>query len=223
MTIAFSIRGERFTLIISLNQTRSDIRFAYEFMYKNNVICKSYIPIKIIGFEIIFQQDDEDKYRIEASSGADLKKIFNINSKVRKSYFIKNSEDNIVGYILIKRSSYWNGYLYYEIMFNKELYTAYEVGKGKEGLFLPIYKSEAQSALIEKAVAVCDNKDTYKIYLQEEKDAIPIMLFNVIYDTIRWANAGEYTYKKKMYNYIYTFKKDLLSKYDPRFVENIIE
>jgi hypothetical protein len=209
-------------MIISLIQRRSDIKYEYELIHKGNTICNSYIPITLFGREINFVINGNLVYKIESCLTDDIKRIFNYYP-VYKSYLIKDGNDLVCGYIAIKQSSFWFGYLYYEVMLNGGIYTVYEVGRGKEGLFLTIFQNKMQVAQIEKDILVKDYKDTYTIYLNRDTDMTPIILFNVLYDAIRWGNRGKYGYKSTKYNYVYTKNKFVNGTYNPNFKNGIME
>lgn len=51
--------------------------------------------------------------------------------------------------------------LKYEVIFKGKAYTAYEVGRGKEGLYLTVFDDKKQVALIEKEIKVKDYKEKH--------------------------------------------------------------
>ena len=93
----------------------------------------------------------------------------------------------------------------------------YEIGLGKEGIKLPIYRDDTQVALIEKDLVVYDNKDTYEIIAIDEMSLEVSALFNLYYDFVKHGNYGEINYKSKERYYLYTMNKELKNKYDSTF------
>lgn len=126
---------------------------------------------------------------------------------------------SIVRTYFSKRNEIFLGYEYYEYHFFGKEYVAYEIGMGKEGIKIPLYDVERQIALIEKSTVVYDNKDEYDIYAIDAKALEIAVLFNLYYDFTRFGRFGEFAYKSKETEYLYTLKKELKSKYDPNFKE----
>lgn len=209
-------------MIIKLNRKPFGLIYEYKFIHKDNSICNSYIKHTTTGRIIYLVKNKIIEYKIESCLGDELKKTFDKHN-VYKSYLIKDSTDKICGYIAYKESSFWFGYYYYEIMINGRVSTIYEVGKGKEALFLTMYQDKEQVALISKNTMVNDKKYTYINYLKTERDMTSVMLINVLYDDITSENKHQYGYKGKENNYVNTTNKFVKSTYNPDFIKGIEE
>lgn len=210
-------------MIINLNQTRSNLNMEYEFINEYNLIYKSSIPMKFIGREVLFSNNKEALYKLGFSLKDNLKNGLSLGTnRGITPYSIKNIEGVEVGSVELRRTKLLFGYQYYEINFESSLYRAYEIGLGKEGIVIPIYKDDMQIALIEKPTKVYDNKDTYTIYIEDGKYAIAVLLFSIYFDSVNFGHYNEVVYKTQSTTYTYTLNKELKSKYNPNFKDKII-
>ena len=63
-------------MIIKLNKKPFGLNCEYEFIHKDNGICKSYIKYTATGRIIYLVKNKKVKYKIESCLGDDLKKTF---------------------------------------------------------------------------------------------------------------------------------------------------
>lgn len=209
-------------MIINLIQTRSS--FGADFVFSNSasqVIYTASIRLAIGNLDMRLMKNEEPVL-ISNSGKSQLVNNFGKNSP-EKEYGILNilkPDGEICAKICSKRvRKFFAGYKYYEIDYNGDEFTCYEVGRGKEGLFVLIYIGERQVAMIEKPPLVHDNKDCYTIYTIDSKYNDIISFFVLYYDHGSSGNYNEVVYKKKEVKYVYTMNKELKSKYNPRFKE----
>ncbi len=204
-----------------MSQKIVEAKDKYEFKHKGNTLFSSYILSSWCGENIDFVMDNRLVYKVDACPRSDIKQNFNFSPQL-KSYLIKDFNSKIRGYAVVKKTSFLFGYLYYELMFDGTVFTAYEVGKGKDGLFLTIFNNEEQICLIEKDISVKDYEGFYSIYLKEEAVLIPMILINMWYHALRWSHEKRYssTQHNGTYN---TTNKFLNSTYNPNFKNNISE
>ena len=199
-------------------QTKSKIAAQYQCLNENEVLYTAEIPVNFRGLKAQVLRNSKVIYRINFDKIDSLKKMKK-DRLIEKiiPYNIYDINNNLVGSISLRRTKFFNGYMYYELILNDVKYIMYEIGLGKEGIKVPIYKDDTQVALIEKDPVVYDNKDTYEIIAIDEKSLEVSTLFNLYYDFIRFGNYGEINYKTKKSYYLYTTKKELKSKYDSNF------
>lgn len=199
-------------------QTKSKIAAQYQCLNENTVLYTAEIPVNFRGLKAQVLRNSEVIYRINFDKIDSLKKMKKdrLLEKIIP-YNIYDTNNSLVGSICLKRTKFFNGYMYYEFILNDIKYIMYEIGLGKEGIKVPIYIGDTQIALIEKDPVVYDNKDTYEIIAIDEKSLEVATLFNLYYDFIRFGNYGEIAYKSKKTYYLYTTKKELKNKYDSNF------
>ena len=180
------------------------------------------IPLNFADVVAKFYHNTQVKYKLCHDGNERLRNMFKLDSSfVSNPFYILNSNDESVGYVFGKQTkSFWGGgYWYYEYDFCGCRYLAYSIGMGKEGIKIPIYvcnQGEQQIALIEKDVAVYDNKDEYRIYAQSESELEIAALFNFYYDFVKFGNRSKLVYKTKKVEYIHS-PKILKDKYKPDF------
>lgn len=200
-------------------QTKSKIAAQYECLNEDEVLYTAEIPLNFRGAKAQLFRNSEVLYTIKSDK-------INYSEEWRKEklpkrrlpYNIYDANNNLVGSICrLKNTKFFNGYIYYELILNDTKYLMYEIGLGKEGIKLPIYRDDTQVALIEKDSVVYDNKDTYEIIAIDEMSLEVSALFNLYYDFVKHGNYGEINYKSKETYYLYTMNKELKNKYDSTF------
>lgn len=137
--------------------------------------------------------------------------------RITHIYSLFDKMRNRCGEICRKKTKSFGGYFYYEVELNKHIYTAYEIGLGKEGIKIPIYRGEKQIALIQKDCMVRNNLDEYEIIFGDLEMALVATVFVIYYDCLNHNNPFEAVVDKKETKYLYTMNKELNSKYDPNW------
>lgn len=115
-------------------------------------------------------------------------------------------------------------YYYTQIMISGKEYRGYEVAKGKEGVFYPLYLqnpdgTEAQTGLMKKDPVVYDLKDTYECYATE--DLLPAQLYALFIDFWNFRRPGQVGTNTKDLECFYTTNKRLQEKYNPDFLKDM--
>lgn len=114
-------------------------------------------------------------------------------------------------------SAIHRNFYYYQLELMGNLFTAYDVGCGKEGLKIPIYDSgDKQIALLEKDPVTYDKQTKYELSALESSSMEIACLFGVYRDFL--TNPRDAVYKSKMTEYDYSKHETLRSKYDPDFL-----
>jgi uncharacterized protein YxjI len=206
-------------MIIEMIQTRSFTGADFVFSTNSNEnLYTAQVRFDVVKPNINLMQDNETILALSSENINVLKESF----KREPTFFeIIKPNGETCGKISSKfiKTFLFFGRSHTQITYNSEVYDCYVVGKGKEGTFVCIYSGEQQIALIEKHTVVYDNKDTYTLYIKDDKHAELICLFATYYDHSANSNYNEYAANSKKVNYYYTYNKELNSKYNPQFKE----
>jgi len=133
-------------------------------------------------------------------------------------------DNEYAGHIVGRTKGFlFKGYAYYEMKYKGELYLCYEVGKGKQGLFLCIYKEEELIAIVEKDLTVSNYKDTYSFYILSSEYFVVTSLFTLYYDSLIFNNMLDRSVHSSSTTIKFTRNKELLSKLDASFIEKVKE
>lgn len=198
------------------SQTHSGMTADYSVKYGDTETFAAHVPINYAGYCANLFQNGEQIYQLKWDSSANIKNLPKIGTnKELAIYDIIDSTLGICGHICRKRNKNFWGYFFFEMSFNDETYIMYEVGLGKQGIKLPIYKGTSQIALIEKDTITINNKDKYVIHSHLGKDLLIATLFSLYYDYLRFGHHGEISVASKKTFTLYSTNKELKSKYDP--------
>lgn len=217
-------------MIINFNQIKSNLTFEYEATTDNNKIAQVKQGLFYWGYKIVNTFNDNTSYVVFSNTKRSFKIFFAslreyfAKERLMYKYYIKNQTDEEIGSIidLRRKTGFLKAYRYYKMVVNNDSLNFYHIGLGKKGTYICIYKNDKQIGLIDKPIEVKDNLDTYIIYLENDKYVKEVITFLSHFDMRFYGNKGEYAYKKKEYRYIYTFNKELLSKFNEEFVNKIV-
>ena len=204
-------------------QISNGINSEYRILDNSTTLCSVIIPLEILNQKIdLYDNFGNVLYKLSFSPS----EVYNNRKRQRreeriKPFSIYTADGENIGNLYGKRTKKFNGYLYYELNIYDNLYRIYEIGLGKEGIKIVIEKDGEQVALIEKGTVVRNFNDTYDLYIKGDKGALPVILFTVYYDNIRFGNRGVVGRNIKEVYYFYSTNKELKAKYNPNF-KNII-
>lgn len=139
-----------------------------------------------------------------------------------KVFVDKNKVGSIVGGQTKKVSGFLQSYNYYEFTLENETYYGYEVGFGKKGLYLCIYKGEELIAIVQKNLKVVNFKDSYVAYLEDEKYMSVVVPFSIYYDVTAYGDVMEWSTLSIKEKRVNTTSKELRSKYDADFIKRVV-
>lgn len=202
-------------LELKLNQTVSNLKEAkFELLNNKEIVYTvkfNNLAVTPMTFEIF--ENEKKKYSLVYTNN-DLKSIINSVKHPNRVFTLYDKEKQEIGKIYRKYSKFFWGYHFFQFEYHDKIYKMYEVGMGKEGIKLPIYSEDEQVALIEKNIVTIDNNDTYSIKILN-KDLIDMsLIMGLYYDSLRFGHRGEVAKHKTDYNYLISFNKELISKYD---------
>lgn len=200
----------------SLNQTKSSLSAEFEVVQDGANVYEVKIPFNYPGYHAEIYESGSLKYSIRWDIGKNLNGVVQKGTnKELAVYNVCDPSGNIVGHMSRKRSKFWGGYFYFILELGGVEYQLYEVGLGKQGIKLPLYRNEMQVALIEKDITVYNNCDTYQIQFGDKTSLLVSTLLTLYYDNLRFGNHGEVvTNTKKSFYYLST-NKELKQKYNP--------
>lgn len=190
---------DQFVLLIEKNETISQVSLPFPFPKQIEV------------------QYDDERYSVAfVILNYSRTHIEEINEPKSAPFVIRTASDEICGALFRKSQESMFGYMYYELFFNDQTYTVYVVGRGDEGLKMPVYNSAGkQIALIERATLkkyeVCE---LYAI----DKTAEKVALFYLLYNELRKLaeNRGAEA-QQEMQKIPYSLNKELQSYYNEDF------
>jgi hypothetical protein len=115
------------------------------------------------------------------------------------------------------------GYEYHELNLNGDTVTVYESGLGAGKHFYSIYRDGKVIAVIHKPDLVVALLDKYTCYVEKYEDAVLAAIYCMFLESLAYyhrATADEPTVDGTA---TVTTQKELKEKYDPSFIERIIE
>ena len=132
------------------------------------------------------------------------------------------SLDNITGDIFYcgkKGSNFLNGIYFWSFVLNNEIYNAYEVGFGRKGIYLCVWKNDQLIAVISKKIHTKNFESNYSIYAENCQNFELLIIISAYWDISRYfvSSSGE------EWHTLYTWQKELKNKYDPEFIPKIKE
>lgn len=151
--------------------------------------------------------------------------MFILNIPKSYSYFstiIKNEKE--VGKIengnkdkTVSTNYYWN------MSFENRNFKLYEIGFGSKGLYFVIKEKEKTIAIISSSMVVKNFKDSYELFIENDKDSIIAILCCVYWNLYRGTNflkddiSGVNTINKVLN----TVSKEIINKMDYEFINKI--
>lgn len=120
-----------------------------------------------------------------------------------------------------KKLGFLKSYPYYKFEYKNETYYGYEVGFGRHGLYLCIYRGEELIAIVEKELTTTDYHDTYIAYIENKNDLTFVAPFVLYYDSLNYDDLLEISVKSRNTRIVNTIQPELIGKYDGKFVEKI--
>lgn len=207
------------TMIFRIEQTRTN--FDAEWIAKSDgkQIAKADAPFIVQAFCCELAHGEKVERMV-----FEMKDLFSGKPIHESMRFYLYEDKNCIGWIgtaIKKESGLFSSYSYYDAVYRGEEYSAYEVGLGKDGIFLCIYQRDILVAMVEKEMTVTNFRDCYDCYLLHPEDAPFVMDLVVCYDASKYGDWTEVAaYSKKRYR-LNTIQKKLLEKYDPEFIPNI--
>ncbi len=208
-------------MIFNIQQTKSNFNMQWEVAdHFGRPIATISAPFEVGKFEV----------GVSYASGLRLGLYYNPQDKTwgsklvdRLSFKIFDSNRNKIGHIVgkNKKLSFFKAYPYYEIEYNGEMYYGYEVGFGRKGLYLCIYKQDQLIGIIDKKLQTINFKDTYTLYLEQPEYAEVPLLFSIYYDMTKYGDVMEVALHSAKEVWVNTPYKDLIEKYDPTYIARV--
>ena len=176
--------------------------------YSDQLAMRIYTKDALV-YSLIYMQSSVEKKEIEKQL------VYPLNI-----FKLTNNIDEILGFASLSRNKIFFGYSYFQIVCGDIVYTGYEIGLGKKGLFLCIYINDMQVALFERNNIIVNNLDTYTVNTNQHENLELIFLLGIYYDYLQKRNTANIKYSKTQY-ILSSTNKELLSKYDSNFINSI--
>lgn len=211
-------------MILFIKQTKSNFDMEWEISSATSsrtAIAKA--PFTIGKFETEITYDDSSRQTLyfnpsNKTWGSNVKDLMSFKVLVNQ-----NKVGSIVGGQYKKVPGFLQSYNYYEFVLENEVYYGYEVGFGKKGLYLCIYKGEELVAIVQKNLKVVNYKDSYVAYLEDEKYMSVVVPFSIYYDVTAYGDVMEWSVLSVKEKRVNSTSKELRSKYDADFIKRVID
>lgn len=208
-------------MILNITQTKTNFDMEWEISNiagDNYAIAKA--PFERGSFSVLIQYANDDRVNTMTFNPADTRWGSSLTDRMSFKLF---ESEQLVGKLVgkTKKVGFLKSYPYYEFSYKGRLFYGYEVGLGKNGLFLCIYENESLIAIVDKKLRVINYKDAYTAYIDDEKYANVVVAFILYYDTATYGDLMDISLISIKEKYVNTVQKELLGKYDPMFIEKI--
>lgn len=209
-------------MIFKFEQTRT----SYDMEYfardiRGKTICIAKAPFQVGGFNI-YVDCITSEYRMYFNN---RDTTWGTSSRDRYKFRIFDKNDSLIGeskMIPIKVDGFLQSYWSLELDLNGVKYNMYEVGFGKEGLFLCFYREDKELvAIAEKELKIVDFKDKYTVYSVSDEDSKYIAMLLLNYDVTQYGDVGEIAVKSVVTKSKFTISKEAKAKFDPEFIPRI--
>lgn len=205
-------------MIVSFTQTSASLEPSWTFKTGEIDLAVAYAPYDMVKTEIFLQNTSDINLRMYFNP---LDKSFGSKWENRLSYHIFEN-DIYSGHIVQRiKGRFFKAYNYIEMIYGGTTYHAYEVLQGKQGTFLCIYHGETLIAMVEKDYKVVDYLDIYTLYFKDPAYFKVIALLSLYYDMTHHGGVKRHGHSMVSRNLAKTYKKELLSKYHPAFIEEV--
>lgn len=205
-------------MIALLRQIRSGSNASYVLERDGQTRCTAEVPFSIAAPEITLFRREEPWLKITPNLGDSVKKMVRNGSWRTVPCDITDANGAQIGTLAkIREGTFLSSNYYTELRIGGRVLQIYEVGLGKEGMRYPVYEDGVQLSQVEKEPVVLDNLDAYSLCSLDDFGELAALLFALFLDFHSYRNAGERTRGKKSFQYVYTRRKEILSKYDPDF------
>ena len=199
-----------------LIQTRSDMSARYELIFQDKVIYTAQMPVNLAGYPIRILKNGETYGALRRNSLENMKNVARSLSNAELGIFdICIPAGSVRGKIYRRWIRKFNSYYMTGMELDGVHLDMYEVGLGKKGIKLPVFRDGVQIALIEKDSVTRDNCDSYTILFSTLPQLLAAFFLALYYDLAVFSNAREVSVKSKKTYYFLTTNREVKSKYDP--------
>lgn len=116
---------------------------------------------------------------------------------------------------------FFSKYCLYRLAINGKIYTMFPIGFGEQGAKNPIYMGETQVSEIGIPCVTYDDLRIYTLYVSENQDILPGILFCCSIFVIAHFHPGSKTIFGERKVVTVDKNKNLLAKYNPNFIKHI--
>lgn len=208
-------------MIFIIEQTKTGFNLEYIAKLQNGTtLCNITSPFQTDGLNLHLEFPDLI-YRMYFNN---RDTTHGISMKERFKYRIF-ADDILVGEItgIVKKAKgLFQTYYGMKLELEDEMYVMYEVGFGRKGLYLCIYKNDDELiAIVEKDIKTVNFKDKYTVYTLGGEHVKYIIMSVLQYDIAQYGDIAEKAITSIKTDSINTIQKELIAKYDPEFIPRI--
>lgn len=138
-----------------------------------------------------------------------------------------------VDYVSKKGQGLFGRYTYWSFVYQEHTYDLYEVGLGRDGIWLCIYRDDVTVAQCQLHTKVVNYENEYTMYAVDNLSKSLLVMIMTLWDVQGWfldklpdVDGAQDLSKKAHHNTnqysLSTIPKDLKAKYDPNFIQNFI-
>lgn len=212
-------------MIFDIVQTVSNFSASYEARRKNQVIGGACLSNNLMLGGTCDCHFMGNNYALSYMPEQQIQSWFKPRQEKTGVPYLITQDSRAAGGICIKVSEggFFSRFDYFFMELHGRVFSMYQVGLGKAGIMYPIYRGDSQIALLEKSTVTYHQLDVYHVSAFDTDEGLVAFLFGLYMDMQRFGNRGEAVHASVEKTYIYTTKKALKEKYDPRFKSKIEE
>lgn len=207
-------------MIVDILQTKTNFDMEWVIQEKNEQVALAHSPFEYGRFQVFLEYQSGNKQRLYYNpSDVTWGKKF----ADRLSFKLFEKED-IIGHMVgrTRKVGFLKAYAYYEYLHKGQMYYGYEVGFGKNGLYLCVYREDQLIAIVDKQLRVVNFKDVYTAYIENAEDIEIVIPFVIYYDATAYGDVMEVAVMSVREKRVNTIQKELIEKYDANFIFRII-
>ncbi len=206
-------------MIFLVEQVLTNFNMVWMATKDKQILCTAISKLQKGSFDVTLDYSNMAKYRLRYDP---KEKSYGNSLKDRLSFKLFK-ENELLGSIVFenkKIKGFLKSYGYRILRIENDIYNLYEVGFGKDGLFLCIYKNDELVAIAEKNLKVINYKDIYKVYslIDDLSGIVPLLLH---YDVTAYGDLMEISLHSTKKKFVKTPQEELRAKFDPTFIPKI--
>lgn len=139
-----------------------------------------------------------------------------------------------VDYVSKKGQGLFGRYAYWSFVYQEHTYDLYEVGLGRDGIYLCIYQDDVTVAQCQLHTKVVNYENEYTMYAVDDLSKSLLVMIMTLWDVQGWfldklpeIDGAQDLSKKAHHNTnqysVSTLQKDLKAKYDPNFIKTYVQ
>ena len=206
-------------MIVNILQTKPNFEMEWKIQNGDEQVALAHSPFEKGCFQVFLKYQNGLSQRLYYNP-SDTTWGSKIADRLSFKLFEK---DDKIGHLVgkTKKTGFLKAYAYYEYVHKGQCYYGYEVGFGKDGLYLCVYKDDRLIAIVDKQLRVVNFKDVYTAYIENDEDIEVVIPFVIYYDVTAYGDVMEIAVMSVHEKRVNTIQKELIEKYDASFISRI--